>query len=76
MNKEVFENKRKGIETFLMSDWFMWISFLVACIITTFRIEVAGLVVFALIISVALVFCEDIIVTLEPFLLLCVCLIK
>lgn len=59
-----------------MSDWFMWISFLVACIITTFRIEVAGLVVFALIISVALVFCEDIIVTLEPFLLLCVCLIK
>ena len=76
MSKEVFENKRKGIETFLMSDWFMWISFLVACIITTFRIEVAGLVVFALIISVALVFCEDIIVTLEPFLLLCVCLIK
>lgn len=76
MIKEKFENKRKSIEAFLMSDWLMVICFLIACTVTVFRIEVAGLIVFAAIILFTLVFCDDVIAALEPFLLLCVCLIK
>ena len=59
-----------------MSDWLIGISFFIACVVTTFNIEVAGLLIFVTIILFVLVFCEDVIATLEPFLLLCVCLIK
>lgn len=76
MNKSKFESIREKLEPVLISDAFIWLSFVIACIVTTFRIEVAGLVIFTLLISFILVFCEDIIATLAPFLLLCVSLIK
>lgn len=71
-----FESVRKKAEQFLSTDWFMWICFLIACFITVLRVEVAGLLIFAAIICIILVFCEDVIIALEPFLLLCLCLIK
>ena len=71
-----FESVRKKAEQFLSTDWFMWICFLIACFITVLRVEIAGLLIFAAIICIILVFCEDVIIALEPFLLLCLCLIK
>lgn len=74
--KNVFEDIRSKLEPALMSDAFIWVPFIIACIVTTFRIEVAGLVIFTLLISFILVFCEDIIATLAPYLLLTITLIK
>ena len=74
--REKFESGRKSIERFLTTDWFMWVCFLIACVVTVFRIEVAGLVIFVMIICTILVFCEDVMTALAPFLLLCLCLIK
>lgn len=54
----------------------MWVCFLIACFITVLRVEAIGLLIFAAIICAILVFCEDVIIALEPFLLLCLCLIK
>lgn len=71
-----FESVRKSIEHYLSTDWFMWVCFLIACFITVLRVEAIGLLVFAAIICTILVFCEDVIIALEPFLLLCLCLIK
>ena len=71
-----FESVRKNIEHYLSTDWFMWVCFLIACFITVLRVEAIGLLVFAAIICAILVFCEDVIIALEPFLLLCLCLIK
>ena len=71
-----FESVRKNIEHYLSTDWFMWVCFLIACFITVLRVEAIGLLIFAAIICAILVFCEDVIIALEPFLLLCLCLIK
>lgn len=71
-----FESVRKSIEHYLSTDWFMWVCFLIACFITVLRVEAIGLLIFAAIICAILVFCEDVIIALEPFLLLCLCLIK
>ena len=71
-----FESVRKSIEHYLSTDWFMWVCFLIACFITVLRVEAIGLLVFVVIICTILVFCEDVIIALEPFLLLCLCLIK
>ena len=51
-----FESVRKKAEQFLSTDWFMWICFLIAAFITVLRVEVAGLLIFAAIICIILVF--------------------
>lgn len=62
-----FESVRKSIEHYLSTDWFMWVCFLIACFITVLRVEAIGLLIFAAIICAILVFCEDVIIALEPF---------
>ena len=66
----------KKMRSFVISESFMAILFVVACIITTFRLEVIGTAVFCLLISFLLVVCDDLLTTTLPFLLLTQTVIK
>jgi hypothetical protein len=59
-----------------MGKRFSILVFILACVVTVFSIETYGLLVFAGIICVILVLCEDLIATTLPFLLLAMTLIK
>ena len=59
------------VRKFAISKYFMIICFGLACIVVTFNIEIAGIVMFILIECLLLIFCEDILVTTLPFLLAC-----
>ncbi len=64
------------LRSFFISERFMIIELAIACIVTVFNIEVAGLLIFISIITVLLVVCDDLIATTLPFLLVCETLIK
>ena len=71
-----FESVRKSIEHYLSTDWFMWVCFLIACFITVLRVEAIGILVFVVIFCTIHVFCEDVIIEIEPFLLFSLFIIK
>lgn len=66
----------KKLEQFFMSRYFIALSFGLACVATVTRREDLGLIVFAALILVALLFCRDIIATTFPFLVLTMLMIK
>ncbi len=66
----------KKLREFFISEKFMLITFILACIITLLQAEVYGVFVFIAIISVILVICDDLLATTLPFLLLCETVIK
>ena len=66
---------RFGNKIFL-SPYFFALLFCAATVITIYDWEVMGAVIFVCIISLALIFCEDIFATTLPFLLLCVFVTK
>lgn len=55
-----------------LSNYFFIALFILACTITITQNEVIGAVIFAMIICLALIICDDIFATTLPFLLLCV----
>lgn len=61
---------------FFLSKYFRLLSLGTACVITVFHLETAGLVIFVLLISAALIFCEEIIATTLPFILVSMFMIK
>lgn len=77
MDRSISTNPNINImRKFFISEKFMLIMFAFACVITIFNIEVIGVVIFAAIISLLLVICDDLMTTTLPFLLLCETLIK
>lgn len=64
------------LREFLISEKFMLMLFAIACVITVFHLEIAGVFIFVFIISFLLVVCEDLLTTTLPFLLLSETLIK
>lgn len=58
------------LERLFLSAPFMAVCVLLACVITSFQLEVAGVIVFVFLISLILVVCEDVIAALLPFLLI------
>ena len=66
----------RKMRDFLNTEKFMLIVFAIACLITLFKIEVIGVLIFILIISFLLVVCDDLMPTTLPFLLLCETVIK
>lgn len=66
----------KKLREFFISEKFMLITFILACIITLLQAEVYGVFVFIAIISIILVICDDLLATTLPFLLLCETVIK
>lgn len=66
----------KKLRKFFISEKFMILMFILAAIITTFHLEVAGVIIFIFIISALLILCEDLLVTTLPFLLVAVTSIK
>lgn len=64
------------LRSFFISEKFMLIEFAIACIVTVFNVEIAGLLIFVSLLSVLLVVCDDLIATTLPFLLICETLIK
>ncbi|MBE6706158.1 MAG: O-antigen ligase family protein [Ruminococcaceae bacterium] len=75
--RDTFLNRmgRMGNKIFL-SPYFFAFLFCVSAVITICDWEVKGAIIFVGIISIALVFCEDILATTLPFLLLCVFVTK
>ena len=61
----------RKMRDFFNTEKFMLIVFAIACLITLFKIEVIGVLIFILIISFLLVVCDDLMPTTLPFLLLC-----
>ena len=59
------------IRVFLMSEVFMAITFIVAALITIFKLEIYGAIAFVTLISLLLIICDDVIVTTFPFMLVC-----
>ncbi len=74
--RESLDDKLKPIRSFFMSKKFNILIFILACVVTVFSIETYGLVVFAGIICLILILCEDLLATTLPFLLLAMTLIK
>ena len=74
--REKFDLRLAPIRSFFMSKKFNILIFILACVVTVFSIETYGLLVFAGIICVILVLCEDLMATTLPFLLLAMTLIK
>ena len=66
----------RKMRDFFNTEKFMLIVFAIACLITLFKIEVIGVLIFILIISFLLVVCDDLMPTTLPFLLLCETVIK
>lgn len=66
----------KTAEQFLLSKTLMHSLLVAACIITIFRLETLGLLLFSSVIMLSLVFCKDLIATTFPFLLTCLMVIK
>ncbi len=65
----VSEMGRRGSRIFL-NKYFLLMLFCGACAVTAFELEVAGAVVFATVICLALVLCDDIMACALPFLLM------
>ncbi|MBR2591111.1 MAG: O-antigen ligase family protein [Clostridia bacterium] len=76
VNREKFNAFIALVRKFAISKYFMILCLGIACLIVTFKFEVGGSVVFILIESILLLFCEDILVTTLPFLLTCLFLCK
>ncbi|NCC86282.1 MAG: O-antigen ligase domain-containing protein [Clostridia bacterium] len=76
MKRGTYKMKEKStvilerFRSFLMSEYFMAISFVIAAIIVLTRQEIYGAIGFILIIAALLIICDDVIVTTLPFLLL------
>lgn len=66
----------KNLRKFFISERFMLLMFFLASVITIFHLEVAGVVIFAFIICVLLVLCDDLLATTLPFLLVALTVIK
>ena len=64
------------IRDFCISEKFMLIMLAIACVITVFHIEIAGVFIFIFIEYFLLIVCEDLLATTLPFLLLSETLIK
>lgn len=64
------------LRSFFLTKSYLIALLIVSCVITTFGLEVAGVIFFVLLISVQLFLCDDILVTTAPFLLLCTTVIK
>ena len=76
VQKEKFNRLVALVRKFAISKYFMILCVGLACLIVTLKIEVGGAVMFLLIESILLLFCEDILVTTLPFLLTCEFLCK
>ena len=74
--KEKFNGAVKKLRSFFISERFMMVLFGIAALINVFGIEVQGLLIFAFILVFLLIFCDDIVATTLPFLLLALTLIK
>ena len=74
--REAFERFVSLVRRFAISKYFMILCVGLACFIVTLHFEVGGAVIFLLIESILLLFCEDILVTTLPFLLTCEFLCK
>ena len=72
MNGKMLES----IRSFCISEKFMLIMLALACAITVFHLEVAGVFIFIFIEYFLLIVCEDLLTTTLPFLFLCETLIK
>ncbi len=69
-------NAIKKMREFFISEKFMLIQFVVAMLITVFRVEAIGVCFFTLLVSFLLLFCDDLLTTTLPFLLLTETVIK
>lgn len=58
--------------SFFISEWFMAILFVVSSLITIFKAQFEGTLVFILLVAVLLIVCDDLLVTTLPFMLLSV----
>ncbi len=70
------DSKLNNLRKFLISEKFMLMLFALACVITVFHLEVAGVFAFIIIISFILIVSDDLLATTLPFLLLCETVIK
>jgi hypothetical protein len=61
---------------FFTGKLFMWLCFLAGAIFISLSAEVAGAIVFALLIAFVLVVCDDIIATTFPFLVICISVLQ
>ncbi len=70
------EKAKKGLRSFLESKYSVAAQFIAACIITSFDLEVAGVIIFGLFISLIFFVCDDLFYTYQPFMLAGMTVIK
>lgn len=64
------------LRQFFLSPWYMAALFALAAIVTIFRIEIVGMVVFVVLFSVQMVLCDNILSTATPVILGCLFIIR
>ncbi len=67
---------KAAVKNFLESRYSIALQFIAACVVTTFDLEVAGVIVFGLFLSLILFVCDDLFHTFLPFMLVGMTVIK
>ena len=71
MNRLLNSPQLNRLRDFMMTGKYMMLLFAVGAVFAAFEWNVAGVLVFACIISATLVICEDLLATFMPFMITC-----
>ena len=71
MNRTLFMEKLGRMRELMITGRYMMLLFAVAAVFAVFELNVLGVLVFACIVGVTLVICDDLLATFMPFMLVC-----
>lgn len=71
MNRTLFMEKLERVRELMITGRYMMLLFAVAAVFAVFELNVLGVLVFACIVGITLVVCDDLLATFMPFMLVC-----